>query len=98
MCVAAQKLEVQPQSEHSLNSEGEVGPPVGCQATAFPQTTIRLEERPVATHKLIEVGARDLFLALDDPTDGHRWFAVEGGDCRQPQRDLSLVVGGATGK
>ena len=51
----------------------------GSQAAAFPQTTIRPEEPRVAAHELIEVGTRDLFLALDDPTDGHRRFAVEGG-------------------
>ena len=45
----------------------------------------------------VEVRARDLLLALDDPADRHRQRAAglaKGTDRRKPDADLGLVVGG----
>ena len=94
--IDGESLDVELDREVALEPEGDLGPAVEGEAAAFPEASVGLQQLGVTLDDCVEVRARDLLLALDDPADRHRQRAAglaKGTDRRKPDADLGLVVG-----
>ena len=73
---------------------------MGVKPRPFPQAAVGAQQAGVHLGEGGKVRAADLFLALDDPANGDRQFAVcgqQGSYRSQAGGDLALVVGSAPG-
>ena len=98
VCIDGESLDVELDREVALEPEGDLGPAVEGEAAAFPEASVGLQQLGVTLDDRVEVRARNLLLALDDPADRHRQRApvlAQGTDRRKADADLGLVVGRA---
>jgi hypothetical protein len=81
-------------------SASKPGPAVHGETASLPEAAVGLQQFDVLLDDRVEVRARNLLLAFDDPADRQRRRAArlaQGADRREPDSGLGLVVGSAAG-